>query len=184
MSAIVMRSRPAFVRPTDWICFRRYTRWDVANIDGFGEVVPPATVDALIAHRAPCVAYTHLGKQAADRPSCEDHVPQATRASLDHLAHRHAEGRVQLSGVADPLDYIVVRDRLALRDGRLEFHSADIRYPELAAADLVGKAFGLRGDATQIEAVVCGDRAVDFKLQEIEAGLLRLRLSPSAEVEP
>lgn len=158
---------------------RRYVHWELADIDGFGEVMAPATIDRLIENQGTCVAYTHLGKQRANRPACATHVPPATRQALEHVARRHGEGSLMLSSTSHLLDYLVLRDHAELDGERLDFRADGVRYIELRPADLAGmefgiKVFGTKANAGKTPTVTCSGQQIEHRWTQTDRDFLTL----------
>lgn len=162
--------------------FRRYTHWEKADIDGFGEVIAPPVIERLIENQGSCVVYTHLGKQRAERPACPTHIPPATILALEHVAARYAEQRLMVSSTSRLLDYLVLRDHAFVHEGRLDFRADGIRFAELTKADLAGMEFGLRSSVGLPTTVTCAGAEVTHEFEEIAPGCHRLWF-PAAAAE-
>jgi len=165
-------------------CFRRHGTWDDADIDGLAKLVSPAAVDELLERQGTCIAYTHLGKRRAGRSGDEQHIPPATRAALLNLRRRHEDRVLMLSPISTLLDYLVLRDGLAIApDGSwIDFRPDGIRFPTLGAADLGGHAFGLRipdrGRAGNLEVRIAGRRAL-ASIEQHEESCYTVRFPPA-----
>ena len=146
-------------------CFRRYGTWKDADIDGLGQLIAPERIAELLDRQATCIVYTHLGKRRASRRTDSAHIPPETRAALAHLRRQHDERALRLSPVSTLLDYLVIRDAIAVSPAAdwIDFRPDGIRFTQLTAADLAGSEFGLRIDdpglAERLEIRIAGRKA-------------------------
>jgi hypothetical protein len=152
-------------------CFRRYGTWRDADIDGLATLISPDNVDRLLSREGTCIVYSHLGKRRAARRGEATHIPPATRAALANLRSRYEQGALKLSPLSTLLDYLVLRDHVAIAAGGeyIDFRPDGIRYARLEPADLAGHIFGLRiaGRARDIEVRVAG-RPVTAAITRLE----------------
>ena len=145
-------------------CFRRYGTWDDADIDGLAKLISPENIEKLISRQATCIVYTHLGKRKAARNKDKDHIPPDTRAALANLRRKYDERVLKLSSISALLDYLVIRDTIAIspEGDWIDFRPDGIRFAQLAPADLAGREFGLRiadaGGAEKLEIRVAGQK--------------------------
>lgn len=147
--------------------FQRHGQWPLADIDGLGELLAPARMDALVRRGGVCIAYTHLGKRPAARMGDPVHVPPATRRALEHAAALHRQGRLMISGTARLLDHLVIRDHIAVDAAQrtLRFAADGIAFDRLGAAELAGHAFTFDLTADPRWTVVGSDGALNPRVE-------------------
>jgi hypothetical protein len=145
-------------------CFRRFGTWDDSDIDGLAELLAAERLAELVERQGTCIVYTHLGKRSAARRDAGDHIPAATRAALANLRRQYDHGVLMLSPVSGLLDYLLLRDAIRVSpDGDwIDFRPDGISFPQLSAANLAGRVFGLwiddPGRAARLEVRVAGQR--------------------------
>ena len=156
--------------------FRRYGRWDLADIGGFGKIIAPAEIRKLVASRGTAIVYTHLGKPSRIRDVSPGFIPVHTRDSLRNLAALHKEGIVNLSSTSHLLDYLVIREHAEVTDKQINFRPDGIRFTTLRANDLKPHLFGVccrREDFT----ITCDGMGIEFSLQRVADGVFQVRFS-------
>ena len=125
--------------------FPRYGRWELADIQGLGVLLAPEQMDRLVAQGGVCIAYTHLGKRKAGHENDPAHIPVATRRSLEHVASLHREGKLMLSSLGRLLDYLVLRDHMAISGPAITFQADGLAFNEVGPRDLAGHSFTIKG---------------------------------------
>ena len=158
--------------------FPRFGRWELADIDGFGELVKPENIDRLVASGGTSIIYTHLGKKSVNCAGYGSHIPEKTHRALRNLANRQKDGVIRLSSTSALLDYLVLRDSALVEDGRINFQPDGIRFETLDANHLRGHTFGIflqRGGLT----VNCMGRAIASTLEQLDRHMFRLSFAPA-----
>ncbi|HTF33877.1 MAG TPA: hypothetical protein VK714_09285 [Myxococcota bacterium] len=161
--------------------FRRYGVWNLADIDGLGELLSPALLERLQAVRGSAVIYTHLGKRRAGRARESRHIPEGTRSALGRLAEAYAEGRILLSSTSKFLDYLVLRDHASVGPAGVDFRADGLRFPSLNLSDLGGFEFGFFRKGGGDVCITCQGEAVACELDQVEADTVRIRFP---QIEP
>jgi hypothetical protein len=156
--------------------FRRYGRWDLADIGGFGKIIAPGEIRKLVASRGTAIVYTHLGKPSRMRDASPGFIPLHTRDALRNLAALHKEGMVNLSSTSHLLDYLVIRDHAEITDKQINFRPDGIRFTTLRANDLKSHIFGVCCRYKDFT-ITCDGMGIEFSLERVADCVFQVRFS-------
>ena len=149
-------------------CFRRYGRWEDADIYGLYNLIAPQQIDELIECNGSSIVYTHLGKRPANKLPETFHIPENTRESFKNLADKYESKDLMISPVSEMLDYLVLRDlvQLSKTGNRIVFEPDKIRYEAITQNDLSGKKFSFHSKGFNLNElrVTSNNESLEYKL--------------------
>jgi hypothetical protein len=163
-------------------CFRRYGRWELADIDGFGQLIRPSELDKLAMVQGTCIVYTHLGKRPFARRNDTSHILPATLKSLQNLQNAYVENRIIVSSTSRLLDYLVLRDHAKLSNQTIDFSPDGVRFEQLTAGDLEGFEFGFFSSRGREPDVSIEGNPVAFKVTDVGHGYGKLSFGTREEL--
>lgn len=162
--------------------FRRFGLWKNADIDGLAESISPINIDHLIRVGGTAVVYTHLGKPKVERLGDAQHIPRATAKALQNLASQFQNKRLMVSGTADLLDYLVLRDHAVLTKD-IDFRPDGIRFAKLTPNDLTPFSFGIFSSQDHFR-VLCNGQETNAIVEPQGDGYFRIAFKPGEPVSP
>jgi hypothetical protein len=170
------RQYQAFTFPdgSSFYTFRRYGRWELAEIGGFGKVIAPEEIRKLIASCGTAIVYTHLGKPPRIRDASPGFIPVHTREALKNLAALYNEGTVNLSSTSHLLDYLVLRDHAIVADKKIDFRPDGIRFATVQANDLKSHTFGVYSRYEDFN-IACDGTEVGFIAERVADCIFQVR---------
>jgi len=153
--------------------FKRFGKWELADIKGLSVLLSPENIDQLISNGGTAIIYTHLGKKNVTQLLEKKHIPGKTIEAFEYISKRFQEGQINISSTSKMLDYLVLRDNIEIKGTTIDIQSDGIRFNTITGDDLASHSFGVVSTNPNFEVTVDGD-PVEHQKEQVGGKIFRL----------